>query len=254
MRRPLSTTFLFLLATLACGHAATVAITYDLSSSSSSIDPFTIPNPGGNDFTVEPSANIISASMTVVFPSDNAGVISDGVVLVTDYTLNGTTNLSFTNGLRLFGAVGPLVRANLGGPLTATQFSDAAGGIVGLTTHTETTAGIFNTVGGPTGCTDNAAGLACAALETLVGVSFPLPAVPNNNATLPMSDVEFSGLNSTGSTASNALSFALPVAGVPVALPIDFEWTEVSRILVVPEPGTAALGLFGGLLLLRRRR
>jgi len=236
--------------------AASVAIDYNLDTASGTIDPFTVPNPqGGADITVAPSITLDSGSFGANFSNaDNGGTISDGDTSILGVRFAGEIRVELSSTVDVFGFPVP-VTATIFGPLDAEQVSDSSGTLAGLTGYVETAPGDYDIGAGPLDCTDSALGVFCTAIETLLGVEFPLDGIESNNP-LPFTGGVFSDLNSGGgSTVSSQLDFSFPLTDAfSFGVELDTTWIETNRETTIPEPSVPAMMFVALVTCLRRRR
>ena len=240
--------------------ADTVAIDYGLDSAVASIDPFTIPNPsGGEDITIAPSIELETGSFGAEFlNADSSGTISDGDASIIGVEFTGSIEIALSSTFEVFGFPVP-VTATLTGPITAQQQTASNGTLTGLSIYAETTVGDYSVDAGPLDCVDSALGIFCTAIETALGIEFPLDGV-GGTAPLPFAGGTFSELNppigsSPGSAANAELDFSFPLNDeISFGVEIDSSWLEENRVLVIPEPSVGIL-VFASLgMCLRRRR
>ena len=146
--------------------------------------------------------------------------------------------------------------ANLAGPLTIEQTADSQGNLVANTQYVETSAGSYNVVAGPLACSDSAFGIFCGAIQTGLGIEFPLEPIENDGINLPFAAGTFQNLNSPGeSSVSTNLELSLPVADDnTVGIQATFTWEETTRTEIVPEPNALVIFVTGFLIFLSRRR
>jgi hypothetical protein len=236
--------------------AVIVQIEFALDAGAASIDPFTLPNPnGGEDFTVSPQLTVSSGSFIATFDSDRYGNVLDGAASIGGFNIDGEIDIELATTIVL----GPFpvpVSANLIGPLSSEQVDDSTGSLIGLTSYLETDLGTYDTAAGPLDCGDSAFGLVCGGLETGLGITFPLAEISTPGAALPFSGGMFSQLSNPGSaTAGTTIEFSVPVNDTTdIGFEVDFTWQELSRIVVIPEPGSGLLALIGTALVFARRR
>ncbi len=85
----------------------------------------------------------------------------------------------------------------------------------------------------------------------------PLDPISTTGASIPFTGGMFEQLNESGSaTAGTTLEFGVPIGDdTEFGFDVEFTWQELSRVVVIPEPGSSLSALLGaGLIAARRRR
>lgn len=236
--------------------AFTVSVDYAATVATGTTDSITIPNPDtGIDIMVSPRVDIDTGSFAAVFDSNGAATINDGPMVIQDLTANGTIDFEFSSSIEVFGF--PIsVTASLVGPLVVQQVDASQGALVDGTTYTETSPGTYNITAGPLNCSDSAFGVFCSAIQTGLGIEFPIPAFSTESTVLPLSVGSFSDLNDPGSsTADNDFSLSVPIGDANTfGAELRLLWEETARQLVVPEPSAVEMLPCVLILLLWRRK
>ena len=254
--KPLSAVLALALSIPATASAVSTAtrITYASDGGAATIQPFTINEPtSGLDLEIAPAINFTDGSFVTLLTD-----LSDGPATLDDFTLNGSLDVDISTTVSL-GPINLPVSATITGPLVLNQRTTSVGSLVAATAYVETNPGNYDILLGPLDCNDTAFGAVCGAVETALGIEFPLPAQNIEDTPFPFTAGIFSDLDQPGlSTVTAEFDFSVPVGEVD---PIDIGastqlvWTEAVReTVLIPEPSTSFLLLLAIPLLIRRPR